>query len=62
MEYIKMTIRIVTIILGIALYASIWSYLGIHKNEILAINRYVLWSWIFINVFVLIMIIFWAFS
>lgn len=44
MEYIKMAIRIVTIILGIALYASIWSYLGIHKNEILAINRYVLWS------------------
>lgn len=62
MEYIKMTIRIVTIILGIALYASIWSYLGIHKDEILATNRYILWSCVFINVFALIMIILWAFS
>ena len=62
MEEIKIAIRFVTMILGIALYASIWSYLGIYKDEILAKNRYVLWSWIFINVFVLIMIIFWAFS
>lgn len=62
MQEIKIAIRFVTIILGIGLYASIWSYLGMHKDEILAKNRYVLWSWIFINVFVLIMIIFWAFS
>lgn len=62
MEEIKIAIRFVTIILGIALYASIWSYLGMHIDEISAKNRYILWSWIFINVFALIMIILWAFS
>lgn len=62
MQEIKIAIRFVTIILGTALYASIWSYLGMHIDEILVINRYILWSWIFINVFALIMIILWAFS
>lgn len=62
MQEIKIAIRVITIILGIYLYTSIWSYLGIHKDEILATNRYILWSWVFINVFALIMIILWAFS
>ena len=62
MQEIKIAIRVVTMVLGIALYASIWSYLGMHKDEILATNRYILWSWVFINVFALIMIILWAFS
>lgn len=62
MEEIKTIIRFITMILGIALYASIWSYLGVHREEILAENRYILWSWIFINIFAAFMIILWAFS
>lgn len=62
MEKIKIAIRLITIILGTALYASIWSYLGMHMDEILAKNRYILWSWIFINIFTAFMIILWAFS
>lgn len=62
MDEIKIAIRFATMILGIALYVSIWSYFGEHKNEILVKNRYILWSWICINVFALIIIILWAFS
>lgn len=56
MEEIKIAIRVVTVILGIYLYSWVWEYLKNSENE------YLFCKWILINAFIVILIIFWAFS
>ena len=71
MYEIKMIIRMIVLTLGLFLYIGVWAYLW--KNREIMQTGYtywcaerligdLLWMWVTIHAFLVVMIIFWAFS
>lgn len=71
MEEIKMTIRMIVLTLGLFLYIGVWGYLWKNREMMQTGYTYwcteklisdLLWMWVTIHAFLVVMIIFWAFS
>lgn len=63
MEEIKILIRMIVLILGLFLYIGVWGYLW--KNRDRCCEKYIndfLWTWVFVHISLVLIIIAWAFS